>query len=76
MEAIVKLYKNFKEPIHFSFVGTRVYCAIDFSKELFEAPTFKTCISIRQIEKHYNLFMLNASIINELNLNTRIWTKE
>jgi hypothetical protein len=76
MEAIVKLYKNFKEPIHFSFVGSRVYCAIDFSKELFEAPTFKTCISIRQIGKHYNLFMLNTTIINELNLNTRIWTKK
>lgn len=76
MEAMVKLYKNFKEPIHFSFVGTRVYCAIDFSKELFEAPTFKTCISIRQIEKMYELFKLNATIINELNLNTRIWTKD
>lgn len=75
MEAMVKLYKTFKEPIHFSFVGTRVYCAIDFSKELFEAPTFKTCISIRQIEKLHSLFMLNATIINKLNLNTRIWTK-
>ncbi len=76
MEAIVTLYKQTKVPIHISFVGSRVYCAIDFHKELFEANIFKKNARLKVIENIYALFNLNAIIIRELNLNTRIWTKE
>jgi hypothetical protein len=76
MESMVNLYKMCKRPIYFSFKGSKVFCAICFKKDLFEPSIFKSCVKFKEIAMIYNLFMLNAIIIKELNLNVRIWTKE
>lgn len=75
MEALVNLYTKYPHPMHISFVGTRVYFAIAFGKPLFEPRIFKPATTFEEVDQLYNLFMLNAEIIKELNLNTRIWTK-
>lgn len=76
MEAMVDLHKICKRPIYFSFKGSRVYCAICFKKDLFEPTILKSGVKFEKIALIYNLFMLNALIIKELDLNIRIWTKE
>lgn len=76
MEALVKLYKKYPQPTHISFIGKRVYFAISFNKQLFEPRIFKPVAAFEEVEQLYNLFMLNAELIQELNLNTRIWTKD
>lgn len=76
MEAIVKISKQYKRKIHISFAGTKVYCAIRFDQELFEATLWHSAVKYQQIKFMYDLFMLNKVIVEELNLNTRIWTKE
>ena len=76
MEAIVKISKQYKRKMYLSFVGSRVYCAISFNKELFEPTIWHSAVRYRQIRFMYDLFMVNKVIIEELNLNTRIWTKE
>lgn len=76
MKALVAVQKKYKQPIKFSFVGKRVYCAISFSKDLFEPRILKSGVSFKEIEKLYNLFLINTTIVEELNLNTRIWTKQ
>lgn len=76
MEALVNIYKLYKRPMHLSFVGSRVYCAISFNENLFEPNIFKSGANFDDIAMIYRLFMLNAVIIKEMNLNTRIWTKE
>lgn len=75
MESLVKLHNKYPQPTHISFIGKRVYFAIAFNKPLFEPRIFKPVASFDEVEQLYNLFMLNAEIIQELNLNTRIWTK-
>ena len=75
MEALVRLHKRYPHPTHISFVGKRVYFAITFGKQLFEPCIFKPVAEFEEVEKLHNLFMLNTEIIQELNLNTRIWTK-
>lgn len=75
MEALVKIHKEYKRPIHLSFIGSRVYCAMSFTKNLFEPKIMRSGVKFEDVENMYNLFMVNAIIIKELNLNTRIWTK-
>lgn len=72
MESMVNLYKMCKRPIYFSFKGTKVYCAICFKKDLFEPTIFRSIVKFDEITMIYNLFMLNAIIIKELNLNNQI----
>lgn len=61
--------------MHFSFIGERVHCAVSFSKGLFEPRVSKSGVKFSDVEEMYCLFSLIEIIIHEMNLNTRIWTK-
>ena len=76
MEALVRIYKQYNRKMHLSFIGSRVYVATSFKQDLFEPKIFKSGIKFDDVAFMYNLFLMNATIIEELNLNTRIWTKE
>lgn len=76
MEAMVNLKKKYKRKMHFAFIGERVYCAITFSHGLFEPRIRKSGVNFEDIEEMYHLFGLIETIIHEMNLNTRIWTKD
>lgn len=76
MEALVNIYNRYKRPMHLSFIGDRVYCAMGFTKDLFEPKVWRTLVVFKDVEMMFDLMMLNEKIISELNLNTRIWTKE
>lgn len=74
MIGVTKAYRNLE--VHFSFYGSRVYCAIHHSKaDLFEAPIYDS-LSYRDLYAMYSFLYLNKVIVEELDLNTRIWTKE
>lgn len=61
--------------MHFAFIGERVYCAIEFDKGLFEPRVMKSGVKFSDVEEMYCLFGLIETIIHEMNLNIRIWTK-
>ncbi|MFV0376987.1 MAG: DUF3137 domain-containing protein [Mangrovibacterium sp.] len=75
MEALVTMRKQFNTEIAISFVGTRVYFAFSFSQDLFEPRLFSSGVRFTDIEQMQYQFNMITVIINELNLNTRIWTK-
>ncbi len=75
MEAITEVYKKYNLKMMFSFTGSKVYCAIPMKKDMFE-PTIKEGIKYKDIEEMSHLLELIETIITEMNLNTRIWTKE
>jgi hypothetical protein len=76
MQAMTAIKRELNTSVYFSFIDERVYCAMYFNKDLFEPRIMKSGVNFEDIEKMYKLFATNALIINELNLNTRIWTKE
>nr|WP_319397525.1 DUF3137 domain-containing protein [uncultured Carboxylicivirga sp.] len=76
MQAMVKIRQTLKEDFRFSFVGNRVYCAVGFNKGLFEPRIRKSGVNFQDVEFMHQLFSLIELIIHEMNLNTRIWTKE
>lgn len=75
MESLLNVYQVFKQPMHMSFIGGKVYLAILFSKGLFEPSIWKSGLNLKELNKLYQLLNLNKTIIEELDLNTRIWTK-
>lgn len=76
MQAMTAIKQEVNTSVYFSFIDDRVFCAMFFNKNLFEPRVMKSGVNFEDIEQMYKLFATNALIINELNLNTRIWTKD
>lgn len=76
MSRIVDFQKKTKKPIHLAFVGSKVFVAISYGKNLFEAKIFKTLLDFSPIEEYFNDLKIAIDIVEDLNLNIRIWTKE
>lgn len=82
MEAMLKIYSICNRQLFFSFIGNNVYCAVNYYnnngviKGLFEPSGKKTDTDFSELTEIYHLISLIETIINEMNLNTRIWTKE
>jgi len=76
MESMVNIYKRYKRNMHVSFIGTRMYVALSFNQALYEPKIWRSLVSFKDVEIMYDLMMVNETIIREMNLNTRIWTKE
>lgn len=76
MEAILNLAKQFGKKVQFSFIGSRVYFAMEFKKDLFEPRIMSSGIQFEDMKRMNDQFSIIETIIHEMNLNTRIWTKE
>jgi hypothetical protein len=75
MERIVEFKKKAGRKIHLSFVRSWVNLAIEFDKDLFEASIFGATLGYEKIQEYYRDLQLAFGIVEDLNLNTRIWTK-
>ncbi|MCH8535399.1 MAG: DUF3137 domain-containing protein [Flavobacteriaceae bacterium] len=64
-----------KNPVAIAFVDGRIYVAITYSKDLFEPTYFKSLVSIELVKTYFEDVKFVVDLVEELNLNTRIWTK-
>jgi hypothetical protein len=62
--------------VHFSFVGDEVNIGISSTKNRFEPKLFSTVLDIEMAREFVEDLQLALGIVDDLNLNTRIWTKE
>ena len=76
MRRILEFKKKWDTKIYLSFVDSKVYIAISLNKNLFETRLFKTIIDYSFIEENVKYLILLIGIVEDLNLNTRIWTKQ
>ena len=76
MKRIVDFKKKSGRQIYLSFVGSRIYVAMAYSKNLFEPRVFKTLLDIRPAQEYFNDLELALGVVDDLNLNTRIWSKQ
>lgn len=65
-----------KRKIAYSFIENRIYCCIPNSINLFEPVIFESLLDFDYIKKNYETLKLFTDIIEDLNLNLRIWTKK
>ena len=75
MERIMD-FKRKSGKIGLSFLHSKVYIAISVSKNLFEPPFFKSMLRYELVEDYFNYLILSVNIVEDLDLNTRIWSKE
>jgi len=76
MERILAYKHKWKSKISLSFCDSKVYLAINMNKNLFETRIFRPVADYAFIEENLRFLILLTEIVEDLNLNTRIWTKE
>lgn len=75
MEAIVKLKTKFNRDIQFAFKHNQFFVTLPTSKNFFEPRYFGPLISVKDLKEIIYVYNIVGSLIKELDLNTRIWTK-
>ena len=76
MEKISDLNERSAYCISLSFINSSVYIAFPLDHNYFEPPVFKTLLKPDLLDEDMNILAFMFLIIKELNLNTRIWTKQ
>ena len=74
MERLVKLQEMMGDGTSYSFVDSNVYVAVPIRDKLFEPSVFYPN-NYEKLGDYYNTVHIVFDIIDELNLNLRIWTK-
>ena len=73
MKRIIDFKKKTKKDIYLSFINNKIFVAISYYKNLFEPRIFSTLINFDLIKEYYEDMVIAIGIVEELNLNTRIW---
>jgi hypothetical protein len=76
MKRIVDFKRDSDKKIHLSFISSQVNVAVSFKRSLFEPKLFSTLLDFKPIQEYFEDLVLAVGIVEDLNLNTRIWTKE
>ena len=76
MERLLKLESDFNKGITVSFQHSNILIAIPESRNYFEASIWKSINDPSQLKNDFGIIHALVSIVEDLNLNTRIWTKE
>ena len=76
MEAMLRIRKTYNGYVYFSFIGSRVYVALYNKKDMFEPRIFGSGVRFEDVLLMNEQFRTIQTIVRELNLNTRIWTKQ
>jgi len=75
MSRIVEYMDRTGCQVYLSFARSSIHVAIPYWRDLFEPRLFKTVLDPQLAEGYLRDLLLVTSIIDELDLNTRIWTK-
>ena len=76
MKRIVDFKKKTGRQIFLSFIRSRIYVAVSYNKSLFEPRLLRTLIDFAPIQEYFEDLQVAIGIVDDLNLNTRIWSKQ
>lgn len=76
MQRIVEYSKKIRRPIRISFSNNKLFIAIKHSNNKFEFALSKPVDDFNQIKDFYYDLKIITDIVEDLNLNSRIWLKE
>ncbi len=76
MERIMNFKKHTGQKLEISFINNNIYMAISYTENLFYVSINKSVLDFDVIKKYYSDLTFALSIVDELNLNTRIWNRE
>ena len=73
MQRLVEFRNRFNNTVYLSFKDSKVYVAVSINRNLFEPRIFRSNEDFALIKDYFDNLDLAGRIIEELNLNTRIW---
>jgi Protein of unknown function (DUF3137) len=73
MERLVRFRKKANRQVYISFVESMIYIAIPYQEDLFEPKLFSTMLNFNPIRDYFENLQLMIGIVEDLNLNRRIW---
>lgn len=76
MSRITEFKKKHKNNIYLSFVDSKMYLGISHTKNLFEPNYLKSLTDFSVVRDYYDDLILAVGVVEDMNLNTRIWTKQ
>lgn len=76
MQRIVEYRKHTGRDVSLSFNRSNIYVAVSSDKNMFEPRLFRSLLDFAVAQEYFHDLDIAVSIVDSLNLNTRIWTKE
>lgn len=79
MQRLVEFHDRVGRPLALSFIDSKLHIAIPNNKNLFEPPSIwfgSALMTQQEVQTYFDDIKLAAAIVEDLNLNLRIWTKE
>jgi hypothetical protein len=73
MKRLTEFREKRKQSVAISFVNNSIFVAISENKNLFEPRIFRTNLNKSVIKEYYSMLDLVIGIVDDLNLNNRIW---
>jgi hypothetical protein len=75
MRRMLELRTKFPGRHHYAFIGSQVHLAVATGKNFFEPKIFASVVNLEAVRAFHNDLALITGIVEDLDLNTRIWTK-
>ena len=75
MQRLVQFRRKVKSGLFVSFTRSHVFIAIPSNRNMLEPPLFKSLTDFSVVREYIEFLALVAGVVDDLNLNTRIWTK-
>ena len=76
MSRLIILNSHFNSDISAAFIGGSLYLMIPKQDDWFEPPNLKTPLTFESVETTMRQLQMATGIVEELDLNTRIWSKQ
>jgi hypothetical protein len=76
MRRILEFKRRLKVPVHIGFVNSNLYMALSIKKNMFEPRIMRSILDFEMVREYLEDVILAVGIVEDMNLNTRIWTKE
>jgi len=76
MKRISDFKKRLGAQLYLSFTRSNVHIAISQARNMFEPRIFRTLLDFELVREYLEDLQLAVGIVDDLNLNLRIWTKE
>ena len=75
MERIVDFQHKTGKQLSLSFIHSKMYLCIDYTKELFEPILSKSLLEFAHIKDYFELLALFIGVVDAFKLNEKIWSK-
>jgi hypothetical protein len=75
MRRILEYKRKTGKALHLSFANSNIYVAITTGRDMFEPRLFRSLVGAETLREYLDDLQMILGIVEDMNLNTRIWTK-